>query len=142
TNVIRTKNYLCDLDPDSFAVTTAREVQDESGWPDNGGRIKGFEDCRLFENGGYLFCSGVVCDKSPGEPRQYFLASLSNAGDINRLRVNTTYEAGRVQKNWMPAPSDDVLRFVYSCGPTVILDWEGEQPNELVRHDTGENDLS
>lgn len=129
TGIIRTRNFLCDLDGDSLEVTSSREIGDVTGDQRFDGKIKGVEDCRLFECDGKRWISGTVYDRNPTDHREYFLASLDESGDVDRMLVNRSIEPGLIQKNWMPVAG--TRKFVYRCGPCIVLDWSGDQPQAI-----------
>lgn len=118
---VRTRNFLVRL-TDDFAVADVREMRDAAPlWRDPVARIRGFEDCRLFRWNGSWWCSATARDLAPEGIATMCLLRLDADGDVVAAHALRGYGDDLHQKNWMPTV-DARLRFVYSLGPTIVLD--------------------
>jgi len=136
--VVRTRNFLVQLAAD-FSVTAVREVNDLCALPRaEGARIQGFEDCRLFFWRDHWWCSATSRDVQPDARAIMVLLRLDDAGDLVEAWPLHGYGDDQNQKNWMPIV-DDRLRFLYSCGPAIIIDASAADGSFSVEsgHDTG-----
>ena len=118
---IRTRNFLVRLAAD-FTLVDLHEMRDLCTLPRfAAARVLGFEDCRLFRWAGDWWCSATARDLAADGRATMVLLRLDDAGDIADAHVLSGYGDGLHQKNWMPLV-DERLRFVYSVGPTIVLD--------------------
>ncbi len=119
--VVRTRNFLVRLAPD-LTVTEWREMRDLAPLPRiEAGRVRGFEDCRLFRWRDAWWCTATARDVVADQRAVMVLLRLDAAGDIVAAHPLRGYGDDLHQKNWMPLVGDR-LRFVYSLGPTLVLD--------------------
>ena len=139
-NIVRTKNYLCDLSPSdlsiqSFDLIDTSEVEPEIKFS----LVQNMEDARLFFHRGYWWASGTSREhRSDGTPK-IALDRLVGAKAVER-----TYMDGpdyySCEKNWMPFPiEEDWHRWVYNCASSQITDGavirefgpSGDAPREM-----------
>lgn len=136
SGVIRTTNYLLALSPD-LAIRDVQAIDDAvfrvepPPFP-----ISGFEDCRLFRHRGAWWVSATVRDRGVRGVCQIALLRLEEA-TAAEMQLLSDGES-RHEKNWMPVPDaeEGLLRFVYSCCPTVITcydDAAGAVVPELIQ---------
>jgi len=132
--VIRTTNYLIDLSPD-LEIAGVQEIEDRHVRPETPPfPVAGFEDCRLFAYRGSWWFSGTVRDRNLDGICQIALVRLEGTTAVEAHLLSDGLDR-RHEKNWMPAPGDDALRFVYSSSPTVILRYHdvGTAAPELIQ---------
>jgi tetratricopeptide (TPR) repeat protein len=124
SGVIRTTNYFLALSPD-LAIRDVQPIDDAAfrieppPFP-----VTGFEDCRLIRHRGSWWVSATVRDRDANGVCRIALLRLEDATAVELHLLSDGLS--RHEKNWMPAPdaSQDVLRFVYSCHPTVITRYD------------------
>ena len=146
---IRNRNFLVRLDaglePRGFA-----EILPPADFPPPlFSKVQGFEDMRLFQWRGSLWCSSTVCERTSRGWCEIVLARLAEGPHEVRLedwRVLTPEGPRRHEKNWMPRVSGDRLEFVYSCDPVVIVDEAGrtvsaQKPEAALDHLRGGSQL-
>ncbi len=121
--VVRTTNFFVELDA-ALRMGAVREIDDREFRPDPPlFPVAGFEDCRLVWHRGAWWASATVRDRDPSGVCQMALLRLEDATP-RELRLLTD-GITRHEKNWMPLAGDkDVLRFVYSLSPTVLLRYD------------------
>jgi glycosyltransferase involved in cell wall biosynthesis len=121
-HVIRTINYLVELDAD-LAVTSIEPLIDGSAGPPRfPGAVQGYEDLRLVRAGAHWYATATVRDRNPDERCEIALLGLDQA-TIESVRLLRGPSTDRHEKNWMPfAGSDGGLRFLYGCDPTIVLE--------------------
>jgi hypothetical protein len=124
TGVVRTTNYLAELSPD-FAIERV-EVIDDSAFRTEPPLfpVAGFEDCRLFRHRESWWYSASTRDQNAQGVSQ--IALLRLVGPTAREMHLLSDGVQRYEKNWMPSPDsgDGLLRFVYTCQPTVIVRYD------------------
>jgi len=133
---VTTRNFLLRLGHDLNTVG-AREILQPQDWPAPAfDRVLGGEDLRLFAWRGALWCSATVRQLNPEGWCEQLLARLDDAPPgpcrLTDWRVLQPQAPRRHEKNWMPCVVGDVLRFVYQCDPTRVLDDEGQTVGETV----------
>lgn len=140
---IMTRNFLLQLDAD-FKVRSSREILPPYDLPEpRSETVRGFEDLRLFNWQGALWCSAAVLEFSPDSRAVQVLSRIEPQEDGTcRLADWTVMSVGgeaRNEKNWMPwievttnGEASGDLQFVYLCDPTTLIDREGRT---IVRHD-------
>ncbi len=117
-------NYLLELDRD-LRVTAIEPIADRSrGLRRFPSQVQGYEDCRLIEHDGRWYASATVCDLNAAERREIALLELDGADIVSVTRLPGP-ERGRHEKNWMPFVHGGALSFLYTSGPTVVLEWDG-----------------
>ncbi len=118
--VFRTRNYFCQLD-DHYRVLTATEMDDRFLEPALGGRVRGFEDCRLFRWRNRWWCSSTCLDRNPAFRNRVALFQVAESGRLGRLQNLPALHKDH-EKNWVPLVRDDQLYWIYtSSGPLRIL---------------------
>ena len=116
-------NYLLELDRD-LSVTAIEPIVDRArGLRRHPSQVQGFEDCRLINHDGCWYASATVCELNPAERREIALLEFDGPNVISVARLPGP-ERGRHEKNWMPFVHDGALSFVYTSGPTVVLEWD------------------
>jgi hypothetical protein len=119
--VVRTRNFVVRLRAD-LTIASLREIADRSSLPRHESAfIRGFEDCRLFRWQGRWHCSATARDVGADGRATMVLLAMDGACDIEAATVLSGFGDHLHQKNWMPAVGER-LRFVYSCGPAVVVD--------------------
>jgi tetratricopeptide (TPR) repeat protein len=123
--IVRTENSLVALGPD-LVPREIRQIDDRAFRPEPPAfLVAGFEDCRLVWHRGAWWASATVRDRTPDGTCQIALLRLEGA--VAREERLLSDGVSRHEKNWMPvAAGDDILRFVYSTSPTVLLRYDDE----------------
>ena len=89
-------------------------------------RVRGFEDARPFIWHDELWCSAATRELAQDGWHQQVLARIDESTDgLSRFtdwRLLAPPGSRQHEKNWMPFLTGDVLRFIYLCDPTRILD--------------------
>ncbi len=97
--------------------------------------VRGFEDLRLIEWQGALWCSAAVLEFSPDNRAVQVISRINVEEDGTRRLADWSVMSvdgeTRNEKNWMPwvgaAAGDGTsgdLRFIYLCDPTTMIDRE------------------
>jgi glycosyltransferase involved in cell wall biosynthesis/predicted GH43/DUF377 family glycosyl hydrolase len=126
---VHTRNFLLGLDAD-LAIKSAKEILPPEGMPAPAFKeVQGFEDARLFVWGDKLWCIACVRELAPEGWCDQVLARIDDSSQkVCRLidwRVLRPPGPRQHEKNWMPRISGNVLRFIYSCDPTRLVDDRG-----------------
>ena len=114
--VIKTENFLVDVDPDDFGISNIRHITDKTGKQRYPTSVRGHEDLRLASIDHKLYACATVRDHAPHMPCDLAVCEFDGA-NIVREWVQST---GRTEKNWMPLVLDGRLCFVYSLDPTIL----------------------
>jgi len=122
---VKTENYLVRLNH-NLEILSYHKIHNPNNWPDpSWPLVLGFEDCRLFVNGGRLWASCTVREQHPQGLCEIYMFELLDInttdpkfGDWHHLPgpSPTTH-----QKNWMPVTPVDNPAFVYTTDPTVVI---------------------
>ena len=131
---IHTRNFLLTLG-DDFTVESASEVLPPSDLPSPRYlAVRGFEDSRLFEWRGALWCISCVRELNKEGWCEQVLAKIGETpGGTRQLEDWATLQpqGPRLhQKNWMPHIDGDQLSFVYGCDPTRWINETGQTLTE------------
>lgn len=124
--VIRTRNFLLDLDTD-LKTTRTLEMVDETNVPRTSFPIRGFEDARLFSWRGSWWATATVCDFTDGQ-REIALLQIAEDSSVTRAEPLRGPWSVHTQKNWMPFVDGDQVKFIYATsldgdvGSTTIFD--------------------
>ena len=119
--VVRTRNFWVQLNA-NLQLVAMREVLDRSMLPRSAeARISGFEDCRLFRWQKDWWCSATSRELGSDSRATMVLLKLNQDGDIVKAHPMLGFADDQHQKNWMPSAGER-LDFIYSCGPTIVLD--------------------
>jgi predicted GH43/DUF377 family glycosyl hydrolase len=119
--VIRTRNFLLDLD-DDLRTTRSVELIDEVATPRTNFPIHGFEDARLFFWRSAWWATATVCDFTEGQ-REIALLQLDVVrGAIVHAEPLRGPWSAHAQKNWMPLVDGDDAKIIYATQPTTIFD--------------------
>lgn len=118
--VVRSKNYLGQLDPRGFLVNV-NEILDHDESPRFSSKIVGYEDIRLVGNEAHMvpWASATVCDRHPDGGRRVAMLVLSSTANVKRAEVQPSNQID--EKNWMPLNVNGQLTWIYSLDPTAIL---------------------
>lgn len=119
--VIRTRNFLLDLD-DDLKTTRAVEMVDATGEARTDYPVHGFEDARLFAWRGRWWATATVCDFTEEGDREVALLEIADDGAVACVRTLRGPWSEHPQKNWMPFVEGDVLRFLYATRPTTVFE--------------------
>jgi tetratricopeptide (TPR) repeat protein len=133
--VIRTRNFLLDLDADLRTVRAA-EMLDKADVLRTIYPIHGFEDARLFFWKEKWWATATVCDFTEDGRREIALLEIGDDNAIVRAEPLRGPWSAHAQKNWMPlVDSDrDAAKFVYATSPTTIFDLvDGEGASHAVK---------
>jgi tetratricopeptide (TPR) repeat protein len=138
--VIRTRNFLLDLDTD-LKTTRVVEIVDKTGDERTSYPIHGFEDARLFVWRGSWWATATVCDFTEDGRREIALLQIDDDGAVVRADPLRGPYSVYAQKNWMPLVDGDVAKFIYATsldgdvGSTMIFDLvETDDPEALPRY--------
>lgn len=134
---IRTRNHVLEMDENwkpirstrmEDAFTTLRRGENcQWGYP-----VEGFEDCRLWCDGGNAYASATVLDFGDGRCEMAILKL--DGWCVTSVDVIRDYEHEQPQKNWMPIVGRPRW-FVYSCGPTIVVERTLSGTVERARHE-------
>ena len=123
--IIRTINYLLDLDKD-LNITKGVEVIDNSGvklYPKN---ILGMEDIRLF-GPNYFFCTYLELNESR-TPQIGWGTYDSDTGSVTRMVPLMAGTQLKCEKNWLPFIDDDgEIYIIYAMGPFQLYHLDKEE---------------
>jgi len=135
-SAIKTRNYLWELDPETFAPIGTTEIEPPLDWPSIlYPHVLGFEDIRLFTtddhhlrfiatvrdidpNGICTPVIGTIGIRATGDVSVPFKYRMTDCRVLKR-----SWQPGH-EKNWMPV--DQGQRLIYSCDPTIVLTHEAE----------------
>lgn len=117
-NPIRTRNYLASMDS-ALNLFSVEEIHPAPYTP-LFGSVLGYEDMRLFSFEGELMFSTCVRDMNAEGWCEQAVGLVSD-GHAKVIRPNKPQVH---EKNWMPFPVGNSLKFVYQLGQ--IIDLEGE----------------
>jgi glycosyltransferase involved in cell wall biosynthesis len=123
---VHTRNFLLRLDTE-LAIQSSSEILPPADVPTPGFReVQGFEDARLFSWRNGLWCIACVRDLTPEAWCDQVLARIDDSepgGErLTNWRVLRRQGPRQHEKNWMPRVVGDVLRFIYKCDPTQVVD--------------------
>lgn len=141
-DTVRTRNWLLELQPNTFDVLNSHELRDVSGIPVYPYNILGIEDIRLFSPTEF-FCSYLEINTSR-TPQVCYCQFNKDTGEVTKiipLMVGTKLQC---EKNWMPFIKDDELYFIYSMSPFQLYRVNREDGSlELILETTllGDNDF-
>jgi hypothetical protein len=138
-HVINTRNFI------GFLGGPWREIKLPANWPDpKYPLVRGFEDARLFQHGQELWTLSTVRELTHEGWCEQVLAPLDCQKDDCPHYGDSWKQilpSHRVhEKNWMPWPFGDELRFVYRLGTLVNSDGEvvfEQKPKWDVNHISG-----
>lgn len=108
--VVRTKNYLIDLDS-NFLIQQMSEIKEAVDFDIYPCRILGMEDVRLFGN--YFLCTRL--DATLDHQPKVCL------GDFHGMKVLNYGNMG-TEKNWLPLYDNGKCQIIYSFDPFVVYD--------------------
>ena len=117
------RNFLLDIDPDTFADTVRHEVLSPAGMPPplHPHMPLGYEDARIFEWRGDLWCVATMGWLNVEGWAEQWLARVGN-GSLDFPKALHPEGWRAPQKNWIPLVDGEELRFIYWCEPTKVLD--------------------
>jgi FkbM family methyltransferase len=126
---IETRNFLLHLS-DELDVQSAAEILPPTDMPEPAFKlVRGFEDMRLFQWAGALWCSACVRELTPEGWCEQVLARIADDGTgtcrLTDWRVLRPEGPRAHQKNWMPQADGGKLQFLYLCDPTRMVDDRG-----------------
>lgn len=125
--IIRTRNFLLDLDRDLGTMCTV-EIVDKTGDDRAAYPIHGFEDARLFSWKGAWWATATVCDFTDEGRREIALLQIREDGVVERAEPLRGPWSEHAQKNWMPLVDGDATKFIYATsldgdvGSTMVFD--------------------
>jgi glycosyltransferase involved in cell wall biosynthesis len=125
---ITTRNFYLRL-ADDLTVLDAHEIAPPVGLPaPEYDQILGFEDLRLVDWHGEAYVNGTCCELEEGGWRNMTRARVNrNEWRLEELAVLLPDTAPRqAEKNWAPFVKNGELRYLYSYGPTKVVDAEAE----------------
>lgn len=98
---LRTKNYMCELDPEtlrikSYTLTDTSKLDVEPLW-----EFIGLEDARLVRWDGKLYQSGVRRDTTTNGVGRMELSEIVDNAEVSRMRIEPPADT-YCEKNWMP----------------------------------------
>jgi tetratricopeptide (TPR) repeat protein/predicted GH43/DUF377 family glycosyl hydrolase len=125
---IMTRNFYVCLGED-LSVVAAHEILPPADMPPpEFDGIRGFEDLRLIEWNGETYVNGTCCELEEGGWRNMIRARIDrDAWRLEELAVLLPDTTPRqAEKNWAPFVVGGELRYVYSCGPTKVVNAEAD----------------
>lgn len=118
----RSNNVIGEID-DRWQITNVHLIED---WVNVGFVVNaishGYEDCRLFVWNEKLCASATICDRLAHD-----LLPKMTVMEFNGIRyVMHSYilASSRFEKNWMPVVLNEVLKFVYTVDPLVVVTYD------------------
>ncbi|MFM9108007.1 MAG: hypothetical protein ACKOWF_15065, partial [Chloroflexota bacterium] len=139
--IVRTRYQFIDLDHELRQIGDPRPVVDRT--PDDGlldMLVRDNEDLRPFQLGDRWLGTAATWRRQEEPPYRMIRYGLFDidveAAAFGRPRWLSDGSHGAHEKNWMPAVDGDRLRFVYTVGPTIVLDCDPESGrlDLLARH--------
>lgn len=130
--VIRTRNFLLDLD-DDFRTTRSVELVDATGGERTSYPVHGFEDARLFAWRGTWWATATVCDFTEEGDREIALLEIGEDGSVVSAEPLRGGWSVHAQKNWMPLVDGGAAKFIYATHPTAIFDLVDEGAGHTVK---------
>jgi len=113
--IVRTKNYLIDLDENLRIKGEHRELLDHSGVSTYPVRVRGMEDVRLFGDHQF-FCTRL--DVNPRSVPQICYGEYDPiTGAVSKILALRTTPDIQCEKNWMPLVKDGTVHFVHTVFP-------------------------
>ena len=126
-NIIRTRNFLLDLD-ENFKTVSTVEMVDKTGVARSNFPVRGFEDARLFRWQGKWWVTATVRDFTDHGRCEIALCELGEGCAVVHAELLRGGWSDLTQKNWMPLVDGDHLKFIYATsldgdvGSTIIFD--------------------
>lgn len=118
--VLRTTNYICELDANTLAIEKTQKVDTSKLDVKPVWEFIGLEDARLMYWDDNIYLSGVRRDTKPdGEGRMELSIIESGAKEIKRTRIEPPTHS-YCEKNWMPI-LDMPFHYVKWTNPTEIV---------------------
>lgn len=116
---LRTKNFLCEINPDQTISTELIEMKFDTKplW-----EFVGLEDCRLVRWDGKLYITGVRRDTTTNGQGRMELSEISDSGvELSRVRIKAPGDdSSYCEKNWMPI-LDMPFHYIKWCNPLEIV---------------------
>lgn len=112
-NIIRTRNYLLDVD-NELKTTSVVELLDSTDSRKYPGRVHGIEDLRLFAPGEF-FCTCLEVNKD--NIAQMCYGQFTEDGTVTKLLPLQVSNKLQCEKNWLPLYIKDVLHMIYTVSP-------------------------
>lgn len=133
---VRSRNFLAALDPE-LGLVDVREIVAPADFPaPRFALVRGFEDLRLFDWQGALWCIAALREMTVQGWYEMLLARIDLRDDriavLSDWRVLNTGGERRHEKNWMPRRRGEDLEFVYSLDPVRIVDAQARLIRETV----------
>lgn len=116
---LKTINFLCKLDPNTFDVATFSKVDTTSLDVTPIWTFVGLEDARVVRWDNKLYFSGVRRDTTTNGEGRMELSEIENNKEISRVRINPPVPS-YCEKNWMPI-LDMPYHYVKWCNPTEVV---------------------
>ena len=145
TNLIRTRNYLVQYDPDFKLLSQQEIIEDLPRVKNNVTYTTGLEDCRIFRFKNSTWFTCTTPDTNPSGQLQISLCKLSDhqSGPIVKVEKLIPLfgpDPKRCEKNWLPFIKDDQIHMIYSYNPFVINKFEIDiEKGQLIRQTTFRN---
>jgi tetratricopeptide (TPR) repeat protein len=118
--VLRTTNYICELDPNTLAIEKTQRVDTSKLDIEPVWEFIGLEDARIVYWGNNIYLSGVRRDTKPdGEGRMELSVIESGAKETKRTRIEPPTHS-YCEKNWMPI-LDMPYHYVKWTNPTEVV---------------------
>jgi hypothetical protein len=117
---LTTRNYLCNLDPNTLNVESFTKVDTSKLDVKPIWEFVGLEDARLVKWEGREFLCGVRRDTTPNGEGRMELSEIVNGKEIARYRIQPPGEYTYCEKNWMPI-NDMPFHFVKWSNPTEVV---------------------
>lgn len=121
--LIRTRNFLLDLDPGDLKTLRSVELIDKTGEKCTSYPVHGFEDARLFAWKGAWWATATVCDFTEDGRREIALLQIDEDGSVVKAEPLRGPWSEHAQKNWMPLIDGDKAKFIYATAmrpPTLF----------------------
>jgi tetratricopeptide (TPR) repeat protein len=133
--VIRTRNFLLDLDND-LKTTRTVEMLDKDKTPRTSFPIHGFEDARLFAWKKRWWATATVCDFTEGR-REIALLELDDKDAIVHAEPLRGPWGVHSQKNWMPLIEENTAKLIYATRPSTIFELSGKNRKTSIQPPEG-----
>jgi len=126
---ITTENWLLEIDESNFDIISSKRIHQPHDWPAPVyHEVLGFEDCRATTINGALHISSTIREASKEGMCEIVTAKVVEDSDgklyLADWKIQNHIRPDLHQKNWMPIINSDEYKFIYTVGPTTLLDMQ------------------
>jgi hypothetical protein len=115
---IRTRTWICRLDPTDWSVHDLREIHIADG----PSVPRGIEDCRIYWRDGVWYMHGVMLERAHTVPSRVAIYRLDlEENKAYFVQKCEGFDVDRYEKNWMTTLNDSNPHFDFIYSPTGIV---------------------